>query len=79
MPSKKQKEVIDSLRKHNGNLYEANKELGINVGSSLTKFFSRFMEDLQVMDENYEVFERRLKARPEAYTTLRRLARKIKS
>jgi len=78
MPSKSQHDVIYAIEKYgvNANIHLKKSEGAIQA--NLSRFFERFYEDLKIVDEHFNIFEGRFKLRPESYSLLRRLARKIK-
>jgi hypothetical protein len=79
--TERQKEVIHALGKFNENKNVAHDRLGIvqsTVRSTCTSVFVNFVETLELMDEYFPVFQRRFSYKPELYTQLRRLSRKIR-
>ena len=83
----KQKEVIEALGRFNENRHVIDDRLGVSkaaVRSRLTRAYQQFMEDLELFNEYYPIFERRIKhdlnekGQPNAYSLARSIARKIR-
>jgi len=82
----KQKEVIEALGRFNENRHVID-DMGVSkaaVRSRLTRAYQQFMEDLELFNEYYPIFERRIKhdlnekGQPKAYSLSRSIARKIR-
>jgi hypothetical protein len=85
MVTERQREIVHALGNNNENRKTVAKKLGITVrslDSTLTYVYHCFLEDLQFIDENFPVFERRFKKKSQpnkdTHTHLRRIARKMR-
>ncbi len=86
MVTEKQRKTIKAIGSENQHFNSAlanpaAKQLGINqnaLSSRVGGMFMDFKELAEIVEENFPVFERRLKTKPELYRTLRSICRKMK-
>lgn len=81
MVTKRQKEIVYAHGKFNENRKIVDDNLKVtrsSIDATLTRVFYNFKEELELIDGHFPVFEGRFKKYPDTYTTLRRLAEKMK-
>jgi len=76
-----QRKTIEALGTQNENFYVAADKLGISqkaMISRVSEIFEDFGETVNIVNDNFPIFARRMREHPEIYSALRSIARKMR-